>query len=482
MLTVNMHVPPTPAPPPSDRPTGRPLGLALLALLLGACTTLLPPDEGGGADIPVPAGWAANPSEPPLGALAPAAWWQGFRDPLLLQLTRQAAQTNSSIRSAQATLRQAQALRDASAAALSPTLGFTASAQRNQSGFSSSGSSSSGNNSFRVGLDADYEPFAGRQGLEASEASARARAASLADAQVNIATEVGLAYIDLRSTQARLAIAQANLASQQQTLQIVRWRLQAGLVTQLDADQAAAAVAQTQAQLPPLQTRIDQGAHALAVLTGQPPAALLPVLQQAAPLPLPPAGLALSLPADTLRQRADVQAAEHDVAAAWQRVGQARADRLPSLRLGGSLGLNALTVGALGSSGALAAAVLASVSWPLFDGGAGLAQERVQGANFDNARIQYQATVLAALQEVEDTLVQLRDDSARLVQLQLAERAAASAALLARQRFSSGLVDFQVVLDTQRNELSTQDSVASAQAAISADHVRLFRALGGGWQ
>ena len=163
------------------------------------------------------------------------------------------------------------------------------------------------------------------------------------------------------------------------------------------------------------------------------------------------------------------------------RVAQADAARLPSFKLGGSLGLSALTLGALTDGASVAAAVLASVSWSLFDGGAAQAQGRAQRAAFDQARATYQATVLTALQEVEDALVALRFDRERLLRLQNAFASADIAATLARQRYSSGLVDFQAVLETQRSRLSTQDGVASARAAVSADHVRLYQALGGGW-
>jgi outer membrane protein TolC len=127
-------------------------------------------------------------------------------------------------------------------------------------------------------------------------------------------------------------------------------------------------------------------------------------------------------------------------------------------------------------------ALLASVSLPVFDGGALRAQVRAQQAALDQARVAYQATILTALKDVEDALVALRGDRERLLRLQNAAEAAGNAALMARQRYSSGLVDFQVVLETQRTQLITQESVASAHANLSADLVRLYKALGGGWR
>ena len=129
----------------------------------------------------------------------------------------------------------------------------------------------------------------------------------------------------------------------------------------------------------------------------------------------------------------------------------------------------------------MVASLLASVSFPLFDGGAGLAQVTAQQAALDQSLQTYRGAILNALKDVEDALVALHGDRERLVPLQNAAQSAANAAQLARQRYSSGLVDFSVVLETQRTQLSAQDSVVSATAAISTDHVRLYKALGGGW-
>lgn len=242
-----------------------------------------------------------------------------------------------------------------------------------------------------------------------------------------MAAETALSYITLRGAQAHLATATANLASQLQTLQITEWRVQAGLLSTLEAEQASAAAAQTRALLPTLQTTVEQAAHALAVLTGRPPAALATLVATPAAVPQAAGDLALSLPADTLRQRADVRAAEQQVQAAQSRVAQADAARWPSFKLGGSLGLSALTLGALGNGAALASSLLASVSLPLWDGGAARAQVRAQQAALDQTRSTYRGTVLTALQDVEDALVALRNDRLRAANLQAAASAAAAA-------------------------------------------------------
>jgi NodT family efflux transporter outer membrane factor (OMF) lipoprotein len=314
---------------------------------------------------------------------------------------------------------------------------------------------------------------------------ADAGVASLGDMQVLVASEVGLGYIALRAAQARWTIASDSLASQQETLQITLWRQQAGLVTELDAAQARTAAEQTAALLPALDTTIEQNRHALTVLTGQPPNARLPSsasLAASSPIPSAADDLTLGLPAQTLRQRADVRASEYQVTAALARVAQADAARWPSFSISGTLGYSAATLGALTSGAALASTLLAGVTLPLYDGGAARAQVRAQQAGLDLARSSYRAAVLTALQEVEDALVGLRSDRLRLVSLRDAAVDASRAAELARQQYSGGLIDFQTVLSTQRTQLTTQDALAQAIADVSADQVRLFKALGGGWR
>ena len=454
------------------------LGAALLALALTGCATTQPPDTALPA-LSVPAQWSPRHlvHVPDASPASLVQWWQGLGDAQLSALVEQALQANPSLAAAQAALRQARAQRDVTAAGLVPSLNGSGSAQRSHSGNATG-------NSFSLGLDASWElDVFGRlaSGLSASDAEVRSAQATLAGARVSLAAEVALAYIELRNLQQRLQIARSNLASQQETLQITDWRMQAGLTTSLATEQAKASVAQTAAQVPALQASLAQSRHALAVLTGQSPQSLDAQLAASAPVPRAPAQLALQIPAETLRQRPDVVAAEARVAAALARVSQADAARYPGFRLGGSLGLRALTLGTLTQGSSVVGALLSSISVPLFDGGAARAQVRVQEAGLEQARQNYVATVLTALQEVEDALAALQGDALRLEQLQVAAEAAANAALLAQQRYAGGLVDFQTVLETQRSQLSSQDSLANATATLTADHVRLYKALGGGW-
>ena len=448
---------------------------ALLALLQG-CAGLVAQRSGDPPAVDVPAVWSS-------GAAASAVrstereWWKAFNDRQLTALVERALQSNTDVQTAMANLRQARALVTVQNATLLPQLGASGSAQRGKSDGVATRSL------FRADFDASWEPDlfgANRAGLNAAQADARASAASLGDVQVTIAAEVAGNYLAWRGTGVRLNVARENLTLQQETLQIAQWRAQAGLGTSLEVEQARASAEQTRAQIPLLETTLAQSAHSIAVLTARAPGAL-PELAQAGEAPLAPDGIALTIPADTLRQRPDVRSAEQDVRAAAARATQADAQRYPSFAISGNIGLSALTLGALGASGSGAAALLAGVSIPLFNGGALKAQVDARDAALAAAGSVYQGTVLSALKDVEDALIGLRSARERRSTLQRAAEAADNASLIARQRYGSGLIDFQTVLDTQRTQLSAQDSLASARTDVATAQVRLVKALGGGW-
>ena len=464
-----------------SRSSSRSSAVFLSAVFLSACSNLSP-QPGPAPALDIPSRWStATGSDGPATPLAD--WWRRLDDPLLSALIDEALQANTSVQGAMAALRQSRAQGDVQVAGLGPTLRGSASAQRSRNGDAGTG------NAFRAGFDAAWEPdvFGGqRAAVNAAAADTRASAASLADVQVSVAAEVALNVLQWRGTQARLAIARSSLASQAQTLQIVDWRQQAGLATGLDLEQARGATEQTRAQIPSLLSAAGQAEHSLAVLVSRSPTSLHERMSAFTAPPAPPAAgadaLVLAIPAETLRQRPDVRAAEARVAAAWARVAQADAARYPSFNLSGSLGLGAATLGSLAKGSSVLASVLASVAGPIFDGGAGRAQVRAQQAAYDQAGSAYAATVFTALKEVEDSLLALRNGGERLRSLGLAADAARKAARLADQRYRSGLIDFQVVLETQRSQLATQDSLAGTAAELDAERVRLYKALGGGWQ
>ncbi len=443
---------------------------AVLLLALAGCATAPPENRAAAPAAEVPAAWSA--------AVPATTGWHGFGDPLLEALVAEALAANTDLQGAQAALAQARAQRDLVAAAQSLQVGSSASAGRNRNaGFTSS--------AFKLGLDASWEADlfgARRDATTAAEAGAAASEATLAATRLAVAGNTALAYLQWLGVREQIAIARESVASQEETLQIVQWRVTAGLASSLEAEQAKATLEQTRAQLPALQKTLAADEHQLAVLTGRAPTALSSRLGSApASLPALPGLPPAALPAELLRQRPDVRAAELKAAAEWATLAQREAERKPSFTISGNLGWAAATLGALGGPATMAAGVLAAIDWPLLDGGAAKARVAVQQAVLDGAQAGYRAAVLAALQDVEDNLVALSTGQQRVAALEGAATAAGNALLLARHRYQAGLVDFSTLLDAQRSALSARDSLAGARTDLWLAHVRLAKALGGAW-
>lgn len=409
-------------------------------------------------------------------------WWRTLNDPLLTALVDEAFQANHDLRDAQARLRAARARRSVALAGFFPDLGASGSGSRAMSS-RETGTGLTREN-YSIGLDAGWEldVFGGtRRGFEAAGADLAASEASLSATQVSLAAEVALGYVEMRSLQQRLDIARDNLASQSETLQLTRWRAQAGLADSQDVAQALSNREQTLAQIPTLETNLAEIQHSLDILLGKTPGSLRERLDAGRGLPQPPEKIAVGIPAEVLRQRPDVRAAERTLAAETARVGVAEAARYPSFTLSGSVGLEALTLGALGNSGAETWSLVGGITAPIFQAGRLRAQVEVQDAVREQALAAYEQTILEALRDVENALVALARSRQRAEALEIAAGAARSAAEMARQRYSSGLIDFQPVLDAERSALSTEDSLASARAEGMLALIRLYKALGGGW-
>src|SRR5512139_2849439 len=284
----------------------------------------------------VPAGWSRlDAADKPMArAEAPSdlsQWWKSLNDPLLSELIDEAMQASLDLRSAQARLREARARRVVAGAGRYPSVTASGSASRSES--SEEVGSGATRNFFSAGFDASWEldVFGGvRRSVEAAEADLESTAAALENTRVSLASEVALNYVELRTRQILLGIARDNLATQSETLQLTEWRAQAGLVSVQDVEQARSSREQTRAQIPALETSLAEAEHGLDILLGRVPGTLHARLAAVGDLPAVPAQVAVGIPADTLRQRPDVRAAERSLAAETARVGVAEAARYPS--------------------------------------------------------------------------------------------------------------------------------------------------------
>lgn len=401
-------------------------------------------------------------------------WWQLFGDKQLTALVTQALQDNASLAGAAARLQQARALRDLAGAGLSTQVSASVAAENvRQRTFGSQ-------RRYSAGLDASWEPDLygyKRAGIAASAAAAAAEALRLADGQVSVAAEVALTYIELRGVQQREAVADAHLRRQ-----LILALLAAQRTHQddgLDHERARSALALTMAELPRWRANRSQLEHTLALLCGATPAALALEVATSQPVPQAPEGLAMSLPADTMRQRPDVRAAAARVDAALARLGQADAARKPVVRLEGSIGLHGL---GFGGSGSVLRGLFGAISGVAFDGGAGRARVAAEQAAVQESYANYRAAVLGALRDVEDALVELAAARERRKVLRTAAEIAANAANLALLAYVEGRVDMGAILSAHAMLLESDDALVLAEVAHSTAHVRLYKALGGGWQ
>jgi len=410
-------------------------------------------------------------------------WWSTLNDPELSRLIERAVKGNLTLKDAQSRLREARALRGISKAGLFPTLDAGASVTKRRS----SENSDTGTEStlYAAGFDAGWEldVFGGvRRSVEAAQAGLEASQADLHNVLVSLMAEVALNYVEVRTYQARLSAAYANIKTQQETYDLNQSRYEAGIIDELVVQQALYNLERSRSQIPTLEIGLEASKNRLAVLLGENPGALHQALNETKPIPVPPMTVAVGVPAETLRNRPDIRIAERNLAAQTARIGVATADLFPKFRLFGSIGLESLSSKDFFERASRAWSIGPGVSWNIFDAGAIRQNIKVQTERQEQALLQYESTVLNAQEEVENVLVAFAKEQRRRESLSRATDAARKADLLARDRYQAGLVDFSNVLITQLSLLSFQDELVQSDGAVTTNLVRLYKALGGGWE
>ncbi len=454
-------------------------------LLLSACTTVGP--DYSPPEMQTPAEWKSDtagatankePEEQVMGK-----WWTTFNDPVLSGLMERAVAGNLNLKQALNSVRQARIQRGIADTDRFPSVNSSGSAGRSYS--EDMHGDFSGSNSFRIGLDASWELdlFGGvKRSIEAADANLQATEESYRDVLVSLLAEVALNYIEVRSYQSQLLVAESNLKSQEETYNITRWRYQAGLTTGLDMDNADKNLEQTRSQIPSMKSGLEQAKNRIAGLLGIEPGALDPILDEYRPVPVAPVEIALGIPADLLRRRPDLRKAERELAAQTARIGVAEAERYPRISLSGNIGLSALSLGDLFSAESLATGVSSGISWPVYNAGKVMKNIEIQWAVQEQKQIAYKALLLTALEDVENAMTAYSYDRVRRESLIKASRSAELAAEASRAQYSSGLADFQSVLEAESTLLNLQNNVVQSDAQIIKDLVALYKALGGGWR
>ncbi len=326
-----------------------------------------------------------------------------------------------------------------------------------------------------------------RRGVESADAAYLASVATYDDVLVTLLGDVTTVYIGIRTTQQQIEIARDNVIKQRKALAIANARFVGGAASKLSVYQAQNVLAQTESAIPKLRIQLDQGLDALRVLLGMPSLSLSPLLSGSAGIPTPLRNVAVGVPADLLRRRPDIRAAELAAAAQSAQIGIAETDLYPAFTLTGSFGGAASTVphatlGDVFTAKALAFSFGPSFSWNILNYGQITNNVRVQDAKLQQLLVDYKNTVLKAQKEVEDGLSTFQNSQNQVADLRRSVAAANAALRIAITEYNLGTRDFTTVLTAEQNLYTAENDLAVASGNVSAGLTAVFRALGGGWQ
>ena len=466
------------------RGAGRPPPIVLAVLLLNACAAV-------GPDFKRPEvrwldGWSggslASLASERRGQTHSEDWWRNFNDGVLDRLVAEAQRLNPNVRTAGMRIMEARAQLMIAGSTLYPQQQqLTGSVLR--TGERRSTGSDTAFTAYGAGFSFGWEiDFWGkfRRGVEAADANYFANIAQYDDLQVLMAAQVASSYASIRATELRLKIAHENAALQKRSLEITERLFKYGNEAELDVQQAKAQYLATLATIPQLEGSLRQLQNALAVLLSRPPGPLPEMAAGSERIPQAELEVIVDLPADLLRRRPDVRAAEMQLAAQSALIGVSQADLYPSIALLGSLGLSASSLS--GAPRTFTWGVGPSLVWNVFDHGRLTGQVLVQDARFQQLYEQYQAVILQAAREVDDAAVGFAKSREQVEILEGAVDAARRSLEIANIQYREGLASFERVLDSQRTLFNQQERQVSNLGDVAQSLIALYKAMGGGWQ
>ncbi len=463
---------------------GYSLFLILMFLLLEACSSVGP--DYHKPEFSLPSFWKAKTSgkvkivrkvdDKILGS-----WWKVLNDPVLIKLEEEALRNNLDVKIAISRISEARAVVGFEESGLYPVLDADGKYSHNRSGIYHKES-----DFFSLALNSSWELdiFGGtRRSVEAALANLQAMEANLQDVLVTLTADVALNYISFRTYEARIAVAKNNIKIQQETYELNESRYKAGLADELIVQQALYNLERTRSFIPALEAGLERAKNRIAVLLGKTPEEMNEMLLPfGGKLPEVPVSIAIGIPADVIRRRPDVRKAERELHAATASIGVAVSDLYPKFHLTGTIGLESLHASDLLKWSSRLWQIGPGITWRIFDAGSIRQNIKIQTERQKQAFLKYRASILRALEEVENALVAFEKEQIRRDSLLKAVAAAERSEQLARDRYDAGLVDFVTVLDAQRARQALQDDLVLSSGAVVSNLVRLYRALGGGWE
>ena len=483
----------------STESIGSVLVAACLFIMLAGCA--VGPDYKAPA-VAVPTAWANADKNAPTQRPVLTDWWTSLGDATLTSLIEEAVSRNLDVAKAKAKVREARATRRQKVGTLAPSVEATASATANRSATGTSVSTQAGTGGtqtvsganqnlaasnyslFQGGFDASWELDifgANYRGVEAATYSLQATQEELKDTLLTLIADVARYYVQARGYQARAALARQTAGAYRDTAALARRKFEAGTTAGADVAKAEGQTASAEADVASLDAAYSEAVHRLGVLLGEGPDALIQRLSSKAPIPVPPRSPQAGVPADILEARPDVRQAERKLAEATAKIGKAESARYPSISLTGNISTNGLQLGDLAKSSSISFSVGPSLNLPLFNGGQLQAEVEVAQAQRDQYFVALRATVLTALEDVENALVSLAQDRKRLDRLTASARSYTDAHELSRALYVAGGQSFLDVLDAERSLYSARDSLLQTQVSAATAYISLSKALGGGW-
>jgi NodT family efflux transporter outer membrane factor (OMF) lipoprotein len=410
-------------------------------------------------------------------------WWEMFGDPELNALEEMVNVNNQNVKQAEAQFRQARALVDLQHAGYYPTIGSTPAITQTDAGKNLRGNGGGTSQTYTLPVTASWEPdLWGRVRLEVENASANAQvsAADLENIRLSMQAALATDYFQIRGADMQMAVLNDTIAAYDKNLQLTMNRYAGGVAARSDVALAQTQLAGARAQQTDQMVGRSQLEHAIAVLTGRPPAALeIPVGRIAAP----PVPIPVAVPSQLLERRPDIAAGERLVMAANANIGLAQAAYYPTLTLSATAGLTSVAedIAQLFTWGSRYWSAGPSLSETLFDFGRRGAQLQSAQAAYDATVASYRQTVLAAFQEVEDDLSNLHYLAQEAAQQQEAVTAAELSLSLETDQYKAGTVSYLNVIETQTIALGDEQTAVTLLQRRMTSAVDLVKAMGGGW-
>lgn len=416
-------------------------------------------------------------------------WWKMLKDPVLDELIACAGHGNLALEQAWRRIEQARADLSFSRGELYPQVDAIGDYQRirlsDDGAFGVGDSGNPGNiNLHNLGVDSAWEVDVFgriRRNIESAEGTLGASAEDYRDVLVSLYAEVAINYVELRALELRIKLAEANIDLQKKTLKLTQDLFKAGIVPQLDVQQANLNLATTESAIPPLRFGMKAASNRLCVLLGVMPGEIDELLRKEYSLPRLPGRVVVDLPCELLRQRPDIRRAERQLAAQTPLIGAATADLYPVFTLTGTFVYQSRQLNSLVSRSNRSYSFGPRVEWNIFNAGRIRSNIRFEEAVTKEVFARYENVVLSAMEEVENAMTAYVEEYDRKDSLKRSVEASKESVKLVETLYKTGLTDFQNVLDMQRSLFIQQDQLAESGGKLVQNLIQIYKSLGGGW-